>query len=114
MCPHSTLLSHHHAIAQVPPLCVSDMACDYYCLPSLLDLSFHRYDCYCQNLQLVRRNNESSTAFAAPDIFPRQQNCTPFPPTSKTDFVVDLQSAELLLDLNWQLLCTGEVELSCA
>jgi len=67
------------------------MACDYYCLPSLLDLSLHWYD-----------------ASVAPDIFPQQQSCTLFPRTSKMDFVADLQSAELLVDHNWQLSSIGK------
>ena len=68
-----------------------------------------------QNLDhvlFVFPNNESFTASVAPDIFLRQQSCTLFPRTSKMDFVADLQSAELLVDHNWQLLSIGDWLLS--
>ena len=100
------------------PHCVfPDMACDYYCLPSLLDLSLHWYGVQLvviimNHLQFAFRNDEFFTASVAPDIFPQQQSCTLFPRTSKMDFVADLQSAELLVDHNWQLLSIGDWLLS--
>ena len=109
-----TTATIHHA--QLPPLCVSRYGLRLLlpALPSgpLPSLVWRFVVKIMNHLQFVFPNNESFTASVAPVIFLRQQSCTPFPPISKTDFVADLQSAELLVDHNWQLSSIGDWLLS--
>ena len=109
------LVCHHHH-AQLSPLCVSRYGLRLLlpALPSgpLPSLVWWFVVKIMNHVQFVFPNNQSFTASVAPDIFPRQQSCTLFPRTSKMDFVADLQSAELLVDHNWQLSSIGDWLLS--
>ena len=78
------------------------MACDYYCLPSLLDLSFHRYD-----IRFVSEIKNHLAASVVPAIFLQLQSCILSHLTSKTDSVAAWQSVEHLADPSWQRLSTG-------
>ena len=107
-----TTATIHHA--QLPPLCVSRYGLRLL-LPALpsgpLPSLVWRFVVKIMN-HLHSAIYQSFTASVAPDIFPRQQSCTLFPLTSKMDFVADLQSAELLVDHNWQLSSIGDWLLS--